>query len=147
MNYSKAQALGIRILLALGMLSVMAVAGVETPATVSAHGGDASMVHACVNDTNAETLIVHPGPGDATIDCVNAPWPLGAGWAPVDLTTWSGAGTGSLSPANLTDNVGIGTAAPATLLEVTQSAAGALGPTFTLRNGAGGLEHRLILTS
>ena len=82
MNYSKAQALGIRILLALGMLSVMAVAGVETPATVSAHGGDASMVHACVNDTNAETLIVHPGPGDATIGLCQRPLAFGCRMGP-----------------------------------------------------------------
>ena len=92
-----AKSLGIRFLLVLGLLMVMAVASVDTPATVSAHGGDTSLVHLCVNDTNAETLIVHPlPPGDANIDCVNPPWPLGPGWSPVDVGTISGvtAGTG-----------------------------------------------------
>ena len=86
MNDLKVQALGIRVLLALGMLLVMAVASVDTPTSVSAHGGDVDQIHACINDTNAEVLIVHPGPGNADIDCVNAPWPLGAGWSPLDFT-------------------------------------------------------------
>ena len=74
MKYVKNQALGIRALLTLGMLLVMAMASADTPASVSAHGGDVSLVHLCVNDTNAETLVVHPHPiGDATIDCVNPP--------------------------------------------------------------------------
>ena len=51
-----AKSLGIRFLLVLGLLMVMAVASVDTPATVSAHGGDTSLVHLCVDDTNAETL-------------------------------------------------------------------------------------------
>jgi len=119
LNNMKAHAFGIRALLVLGMLLVMAVASADTPANVSAHGGDVDVIHACVNHTNAETLIFHPGPGNANIDCVNPPWPLGPGWSPVDLTTWSGAGTGSLSPANLTDNVGIGTATPNEQLEIT----------------------------
>ena len=34
-----AKSLGIRFLLVLGLLMVMAVASVDTPATVSAHGG------------------------------------------------------------------------------------------------------------
>ena len=55
-----AKSLGIRFLLVLGLLMVMAVASVDTPATVSAHGGDTSLVHLCVNDTNAETLEVWP---------------------------------------------------------------------------------------
>ena len=75
MNNLKAQALGIRTLLALGMLLMMAVASVETPASVRAHGGDASLIHLCVNDTDAQVRLVHPGPGDAAIDCVSAPWP------------------------------------------------------------------------
>jgi hypothetical protein len=92
----KAQGLGIRLLLALGMLLVMAIASVDTQARVSAHGGDASLVHLCVNDTNAQVRLVHPGPANADIDCVNPPWPLGAGWSPVDVGTISGvtAGTG-----------------------------------------------------
>jgi len=114
------QGLGIKGLLLLVMLLVMAVASVDAPANVSAHGGDASLVHACVNQTTLETLIVHPSPsGGPDIDCVSRPWPFGPGWAPVDLDNdWSGAGTGSLFPANLTDNVGIGTAIPTEALDV-----------------------------
>ncbi len=117
----KGQYLGIRGLWVACLLLVMAVASVDTPARLSAHGGDVDLIHACVNDINAETLIVHPGPGNADIDCVNPPWPLGAGWSPLDLSTWSGAGTGSLSPANLTDNVGIGTTSPNEQLEITRN--------------------------
>ncbi len=105
----KKRAMGIRFLLALGMLSMMVTASAETPATVRAHGGDASLVHLCVNDTDAQVRLVHPLPvGDANIDCVNPPWPLGTGWSPVDLGTISGvtAGTGltgggSIGPVTL----------------------------------------------
>ena len=49
------------------------------------------------NGFPARLLVVHPlPPGDANIDCVNPPWPLGPGWSPVDVGTISGvtAGTG-----------------------------------------------------
>ncbi len=122
MKNLKAQASGIRLVLLLGMMLVLAGGSVDTPASAKAHGGDASLVHACVNQTNARIVIVHPLPvGSPDIDCVNAPWPLGAGWAPLDLTTWSGGGTGSLSLANLTDSVGIGTAIPTEQLEITKN--------------------------
>lgn len=109
MNYLKAPALGIRILLALGMLLVMAVGSVDAPVGVSAHGVDASLIHLCVNDTNAESIVVHPLPiGGPAIDCVNPPWPLGAGWSPVDVGTISGVtagigltGGGSIGPVIL----------------------------------------------
>ena len=52
MNNLKAQSLGIPVPSVLGM----AVGSGDTPASVSAHGGNASVVHACVNETNAETL-------------------------------------------------------------------------------------------
>ena len=110
MNNAKGQTLGIRVLLALGMLLVMAMAGVDTPAGVSAHGGDTGRrVHLCVNDTTAQVRVVHPQPiGGPTMDCVNPPWPLVPGWSPVDVGTISGvtAGTGltgggSIGPVTL----------------------------------------------
>ena len=42
MNNVQARALGVRALLVLGMLVVMATATVDAPASVGAHGGDAS---------------------------------------------------------------------------------------------------------
>lgn len=58
----------------------------EKAERVSAHGGDVSVHHACVNDTTAEIRLVHPLPiGGPNIDCFNPPWPLGAGWSPLDL--------------------------------------------------------------
>ena len=62
MKKLQAQALGIRVLLVLGMVLVLGVAGVDTPAGVSGHGGDASLVHLCVNDTDAKVRVVHPLP-------------------------------------------------------------------------------------
>ena len=50
--------------LVLGLLLVLGVSNTDTPTNVSAHGGDTNVVHACVNDTNAEVRIAHPGPGD-----------------------------------------------------------------------------------
>ena len=61
MKKLQAQALGIRVLLVLGMVLVLGVAGVDQ-AGVSAHGGDAGLVHLCVNDTDAKVRVVHPLP-------------------------------------------------------------------------------------
>ena len=106
---TKWQVLGLIGVLALGMVAATIIAGVLVSNQASAHGGDASLVHACVNQTNAEVRIAHPGPGNENTDCTA----LGVDWMNVHLDDeWLGAGTGSLSPANLTDNVGIGTTNP-----------------------------------
>ena len=44
MNNVQARALGVRALLVLGMLVVMATATVDAPASVGAHGGDAKLI-------------------------------------------------------------------------------------------------------
>jgi hypothetical protein len=51
----------------IGILTVTAIAGALVSNNVSAHSGDATVVHACVNDTTAQTLIVSPGPGIQTL--------------------------------------------------------------------------------
>jgi len=68
-----------------GILTVTAIAGALVSNNVSAHSGDATVVHACVNDTTAQNAHRLPRPRYPNIDCVNLPWPLGAGWSPVDL--------------------------------------------------------------
>lgn len=55
------KALGIRVLLMLGMLLVLGVASADTPASVRADGGDTSLVHGCVNQGNADLKITFPG--------------------------------------------------------------------------------------
>ena len=50
-----------------GILTVTAIAGALVSNKVSAHSGDATVVHACVNDTPAQTLIVFPGLGIQTL--------------------------------------------------------------------------------
>jgi len=116
-SLTKWHVLGVIGVLALGMVAATAIAGVLVSNQASAHGGDATLVHACVNQTNAVVRIAHPGPGDENTDCAVG---VGPDWSNVHLDDeWLGAGTGSLSPANLTDNVGIGTATPNEQLEIT----------------------------
>ena len=50
-----------------GIVTVTAIAGALVSNNVSAHGGDATVVHAFVNDTTAQTLIVSPGLGIQTL--------------------------------------------------------------------------------
>ena len=79
----------------LGTLIILGavISTVAISSNTSAHDGDASLVHACVNQTNAQVRIAHPGPGDENTDCTA----LGADWLNVHLDEdWTGAGTGSL---------------------------------------------------
>lgn len=61
MNHVIAQALGIKGLLVLGMLLVMAVASVDTPARVSAHAGAPAhgVIHSCVHHENGEVRVLN----------------------------------------------------------------------------------------
>ena len=78
---------------------------------------DSDLIHACANDTNAHVPIAHPGPNDESTNCTVVTDP---GWSNVDWDNeWLGADTSRLSPSNLTDNVGIGTATPNEHLEIT----------------------------
>ena len=115
----KWQVLGIIGVFALGALAGSMFVGVLTSDRASAHGGNPGVVHACVNSTNAEIRIAHPGPGDASIDCTVT---LGAPWTNLDLDDeWLGAGSGTLSPLNLIDRVAIGTASADGVLHLFQS--------------------------
>lgn len=98
-------------LLAMGGITALMISG---PA--AAHGGDPSLVHACVNQTTAEVRIAHPGPGDENSNCGN----ISPNWQNVDLVDddWVGSGTGSMHPANLADKIGIGKIDPQTRLDV-----------------------------
>ena len=68
--------------LALAMVAATAIPGFLVSDQASAHGGDADLVHACVNETNAEVRIAHPGPGDANTDCAVV---AGPDWSDVHL--------------------------------------------------------------
>ena len=61
MNNLKTHALGVRVLLVLGMLLVMAVASADTPPSVRADGGDTDLAHHCVNPVDGETRTAFPG--------------------------------------------------------------------------------------
>ena len=89
--------------------------GLIVTSMVRADGGDATLVHTCVRIANGEVRVIHPGPGDENLDCTAF-----AGFTNVHLDDdWTGAGTGSMSPVNLSDNIGIGTATPNEQLEIT----------------------------
>ena len=108
--------------LALIMVLATAIAGVLVSNPASAHGGDAALIHACVNSAAGTGLgdvkiSGAKGAGGPSSDCDNIP----GTWGPLDLDgDWSGAGTGSLYPVNLTDNIGIGTSNPLAPLHVAQ---------------------------
>jgi hypothetical protein len=103
----------------LAILLAVAVASANSTARVSSHGGDTTLVHACVNNTNAEVRILEPGPGDANTLCPDF---LGADWINVHLDSdWTGTGTASISLVDPTDRVGIGTATPTEQLELTEN--------------------------
>ena len=48
--------------LALGIVYATAIAGPLVSNRASVRGGDVSLIHAYVNQTNAEIRIAHPGP-------------------------------------------------------------------------------------
>ena len=94
-----------------GALLVLGIAlGTGITAIVNAHGGDTGKVHACRTPSGQIRLV---GPDN---DCSTLP----AQWQnPIDLDDdWSGAGSGSMFPSSLTDNVGIGTTTPQAKLHV-----------------------------
>ena len=96
--------------LAGGTLLVLGIAlGTGITAMVNAHGGDPGKVHACRSSRGQVRLVGFNN------DCSTLP----GAWVPIDLDDdWSGAGTGSMFPSNLTDKIGIGTTSPTTMLQV-----------------------------
>jgi hypothetical protein len=94
----------------LAILVMAAVASTDSTARVSSHGGDPNLVHACVNNFSGVVRILAPGPANANTLCST----LGASWTDVHLDNdWTGAGTASISLVDPSDQVGIGTNAPA----------------------------------
>ncbi len=103
--------MGGAFLITLGVLAASAVSSM-----VTAHGGASGKIHACVNSSIGLVLLVPPNN-----DCSALP----AAWRnPIDWDIeggdedWAGIGTGSIFPADLTNNVGIGTANPQKKLHV-----------------------------
>jgi len=68
-SIKKWHVLGLIGLLALGIVTATAVNAAMISNRASAHGGDASIIHTCVNQTIAEVHIAHHGLGDESTDC------------------------------------------------------------------------------